>query len=88
MGLRSSIKTIDERQRQQYTLLQERTKILQNLQSEIQSLKVIIEKMPNLPGAEPGREKKSLPFYSVETEEDLDGFLEAVQVSSWSSVKK
>ena len=86
MGLRSSIKVIDERQRQQYTLLQKHTKILQNLQGETQSLKAIIEKMSNFPGAEPGRQKKFLPFYPVETE-DLDGLLEAVQVSSWSSVK-
>ena len=59
------------------------------LQNEIQSFKAIIEKMANLPGAEPGREKMSLAFYPAETEEDLDGLLErAVQVSSWSSLKK
>ena len=44
--------------------------------------------MANLPGAEPGREKMSLAFYPAETE-DLDGLLErAIQVSSWSSLKK
>ena len=43
--------------------------------------------MPNLPGAEPGK-KKSLAFYPVETEEELDGLLQAVEVSSWSSVEK
>ena len=41
--------------------------------------------MANLPGAEPGREKMSLAFYPAETEEDLE---RAVQVSSWSSLKK
>ena len=45
--------------------------------------------MPNLPGAEPGREKISSAFYPAETEEDLDNLLErAVQVSSLSSLKE
>ena len=66
LGLRSSIEGIGRRQRQQYTLLQEQTKILHNLQSEIHIFTAILEKMPNLPGAEPGREKKSVTFYLVE----------------------
>ena len=89
MGCGRNLRAIEERQGQQYTLLQEQTKILQNLQNEIQSLKGIIEKMPNLPGAEPGREKMSSGFYPAETEKDLDDILErAVQVSSLSSLKK
>ena len=89
LGLGRNLRAIEERQRQQYALLQEQKKLLQNLQNEIQSLKGIIEKMPNLPGAEPGREKISSAFYSAETEEDLDNLLErAVQVSSLSSLKK
>ena len=89
IGVRRNLRAIEERQGQQYTLLQEQTKILQNLQNEIQSLKGIIEKMPNLPGAEPGREKMSSAFYPAETEKDLDDILKrAVQVSFLSSLKK